>query len=352
MDAETIKLIREAQILDCLHLLGISILVWDHTLTFGREIQFVWLRRKSVGSLWFFLVRYVGLFGSLPVFLFLSPRDISPDVLRRETPNSVFTAYRCLKYELAHQLSLLITQVIICAVMGLRTWALYNRSKLVLCGLLGLGAVLGALVFWAEHNHWQHPVIVASVPGCHIGVSYMTTAYHLSASWGALFVYDTLIFGLTLKRTISTRREYGPDAPMPLHKLIVRDGAIYFAFMAFGSLSNIATNVLTGPLLRGSLATFASCVSVCMMCRLMLNLHRVAHLGVLSGASDCRLPAVPLLSVVFDLDEADEPESPVCDHDPAETRDLESMAGSVMPGSRPSSPNSDCEIRHLGDIHV
>ncbi|KAJ8453745.1 hypothetical protein ONZ45_g19585 [Pleurotus djamor] len=50
-------------------------------------------------------------------------------------------------------------------------------------------------------------------------------------------------------------------------------GALYFAVMVLANLLNILTFYLPSPLLRGSLATFASLTSVTMISRLLLNLH-------------------------------------------------------------------------------
>ncbi|KAG5734400.1 hypothetical protein E4T56_gene7159 [Termitomyces sp. T112] len=61
-----------------------------------------------------------------------------------------------------------------------------------------------------------------------------------------------------------------------------KDGAIYFAVMAFANLANILTFYLCGPFMRGGLSTFASGISVTMISRLMLNLHENANAGIYS----------------------------------------------------------------------
>ncbi|KAJ7067078.1 hypothetical protein C8F01DRAFT_1365243 [Mycena amicta] len=257
--SKAIRLATETISLNSLHLLGVSILVWDHILTLGDEIRFVWLRNKSTSSIWFLLVRYIGLLGNVPVVIF-SFTTVSSAV--------------CVKYTLIHQVILVLTQIIVSLVMIIRTFALYSRNKRVLVFLIVVSACFIGVSVWAEHG--QHAIPATALPGCHLGAS-ETTGYHLSASWIALFVFDTLIFALTLHKTVATRRDVGFDAPLPLHMALVRDGALYFAAMAFANLSNIVTEYLTGPLIRGSLSTFANCVSISMMCRLMLNLHRIAR---------------------------------------------------------------------------
>lgn len=46
----------------------------------------------------------------------------------------------------------------------------------------------------------------------------------LAAPWECLFVFDSIIFGLTLYNAYTTRRGLGRHAYMPIHKLLVRDG--------------------------------------------------------------------------------------------------------------------------------
>ncbi|KAJ6571467.1 hypothetical protein B0H19DRAFT_1372546 [Mycena capillaripes] len=270
MDNGTIELAIQTIQLNYNHLFGITILYFDHLITLNSEIQFVWMRKWSTSSFWFILVRYIGFTGNLPVLLF-SFMTLSPKII------------------------LVVTQFLVSVVAILRTYALYSRSNRVLGGLVVLGVCLIAVSSWTVHG--QHAIPVTVFPGCHLGVTESTfvfsliplplfttssRGYHLSVSWVALFLFDATIFGLTIFKTYSTRLPLGGGRDIPLHMLIARDGAMYFAAMAFANLANIMTYILAGPLLRGSFSTFANCVSVSMMSRLMLNLYAKANTGILS----------------------------------------------------------------------
>ncbi|KAJ7487970.1 hypothetical protein FB451DRAFT_1226075 [Mycena latifolia] len=274
---DTIDLATETIFLNSCHLLGISILFWDHLITLDKEITYLWVRKKSSSSLWFFAVRYIGLGGNIPVLLF-SFMTLSPTV--------------CTQYSFLHQIVLVATQFLVSVIMLLRTWALYGRDKRVLGSLVALGACLLAVCSWAVQG--QKAIPVAIYPGCHLGVSEIS-GYHLSATWAALFLYDSIVFGMTLFKTYSTRRQLGSGNNLPIHRLIVRDGALYFAAMALANLANIVTYYSTGPLLRGSLGTFANCISITMMSRLMLNLHEQANVGILTQMDQLRFEeSIPL----------------------------------------------------------
>ncbi|KAG5652634.1 hypothetical protein H0H81_004244 [Sphagnurus paluster] len=81
-------------------------------------------------------------------------------------------------------------------------------------------------------------------------------------------------------KTWQTRRSHGP---IPIVKLIFRDGAIYFAIITLSNGANIMTYWVCGPFMKGGLSTFAGCISAVMMSRLMLNLHSAGNLGLYSS---------------------------------------------------------------------
>ncbi|KAF5332046.1 hypothetical protein D9758_016566 [Tetrapyrgos nigripes] len=46
---------------------GVVILFWNHIITFGDEINYIWARPKILSSYCFLLIRYLALFGAIPV---------------------------------------------------------------------------------------------------------------------------------------------------------------------------------------------------------------------------------------------------------------------------------------------
>ncbi|KAJ7661157.1 hypothetical protein B0H17DRAFT_1212344 [Mycena rosella] len=262
-DAPT-ELVRQIRTLACLHLLGISLMYYDHLLTLGHEISLLWKRARSASAHWFFAVRYAGFAGNIPVTVFIF-YPLAPS----------WSA--CHAYHTGRQVVLAVTQLLVSIVMLIRIYALYGRNVRVLALVLVLSTPLLAVIVWSMLG--QHSDYLASIPGCHVSIS-RSTSYHLAAAWEALFVYDALIFGLTVFKTYSTWRRAGAQDYMPLHTLILRDGALYFAAMALANLCNIITFYMSGPILAGGLSTFASCMSVALMSRLMLNLHKKARVGV------------------------------------------------------------------------
>jgi len=110
------------------------------------------------------------------------------------------------------------------------------------------------------------------------------TGIHIAVAWEALFVYDTLVVALTLRKTYNARPQHNFTSirRIDIISLVLRDGAVYYAVMAMANLANLLTFYLADALLKGCLSSFASCLSVTMMSRLMLNLHSTATAGIFS----------------------------------------------------------------------
>ncbi|KAJ7328045.1 hypothetical protein DFH08DRAFT_967803 [Mycena albidolilacea] len=337
------------------HLFGVSCLVYDHAVTLGaltlivllqriliiyfledRECSFVWTHTKTASAYWFFILRYGALMTNIPVIVFSFVTLPWPKVSLLDSDS----------------FGLLIEGLLV-------MWSLHTRAQVPwyrdfthanafsrhdpadICTVWTQCAC--AVVFDRNSNmfhstyavpQWSTmtgqkgiPIIVFA--GCHLSIV-RSASYHLATSWVCLFAFDSIIFGLTIYNAYSTRRGVGSDARMPIHKLMVRDGAMYFAAMALANLANIITFLIGGVLLQrsqfGLPVSFCS-TSVTMMSRLMLNLHERTEYGVLtalifSGVEDeiedlvefrgaeayslNDIPVLPLSRVGPDMDEVEQ----------------------------------------------
>ena len=83
----------------------------------------------------------------------------------------------------------------------------------------------------------------------------------IAVAWIAQAVFDMIIFGLTVYRTLQTRRFRDGRGLLlsgsGLVDLVWRDGAMYFVVMAMSNVANIVTFYLLTDGLRGVLSTFA-----------------------------------------------------------------------------------------------
>ncbi|KAJ7890122.1 hypothetical protein B0H14DRAFT_3429183 [Mycena olivaceomarginata] len=267
------------------HLFPVCFLIYDQIITLGKEIDLVWRRPRAPSAYWFLALRYGALMINLPIGVF------SP----------TYRLQVCFNSAVVHQVFMLATELAVSVVMIIRVYALYGRSARVLWWLIGIAACLTGLTVWGvgvgQHGH---PLTVLS--GCHF---YIVRSASYPIAWECLFAFDSIIFGLTVYNAYLTRRAVGPDQAMPIHRLMVRDGAfirfigelndrvpqtpqgaIYFAAMAFANLTNITTFFINGRLLPGSLATFATCTSVAMVTHLLLDLYECKYDAMVPNLSE------------------------------------------------------------------
>lgn len=258
------------QILLCTYfvLAGNSILMYDHVMTLSEEITFIWHRPKALSAMLFVLNRYLALLGMI-YSLLMQPFLVSDEV--------------CSKYTTYRQLVIFFQGIIICIIMAIRTYALYGCSRCLLALMtiiiVALVGVACAVTFAPISNGG---VILPRV-GCYEAYTAKTSA-RIGLAGMALSVFDLLIFVLTVYKICRTRG-------LPWLSLITRrdvidvifqDGAMYFGAMALISIPNILTYYSDSVAIRGSLCTFTSCISVTLISRLMLNLHKTIDTGIFS----------------------------------------------------------------------
>jgi hypothetical protein len=122
-----------------------------------------------------------------------------------------------------------------------------------------------------------------------------SSASRIAVPWLVYLFYDVLVVGLTLART------WHAHAADSLAHVVRRDGIAYFGAMALVNLANIlsffvctspprARAPLTclqvfPPQTHGALATLASAVSVTLVSRLCLNIHRPRAPDVFTSAA-------------------------------------------------------------------
>ncbi|KAJ3520567.1 hypothetical protein NMY22_g12697 [Coprinellus aureogranulatus] len=234
------------------------ILFYDHALTLKLEIAHLWTRPKTPSAHWFFINRYFAFFTNISV-LILANVTLEHDVKRFFL---IIPWLRVLNFILFRLL------------LGLRVYALYNRSKAHLAYILGSGIVLAGIACYVMFGQKGK---VAEVAGCHTGLSKNTTSCidavssgislaisGLAGAWEALFVFDSILFAFTLYKTLRERRDHRiTGININLITLILRDGCLYFAS---------ALLIFEAAFQHLRVA----------MSRMMLNLHQTADEGIYS----------------------------------------------------------------------
>jgi hypothetical protein len=243
-------------------LVASSILVYDHMATLTEEIIFIWHRPKALSAMLFLLNRYVALFGNIYALLI-------------SFPGLPASEESCQKYLLSRELLIFGQQFIVCFILSLRTYALYGRSKRLLIWMVVAGIALAGVASVGISGH--STVII--VPGVNCFESDVSvTLASPGLAWVALFAYELLIFVLTVSRICKTkgmlRSPYLVMSRQNIIDIIFQDGAMYFGAMTVSNIPNILMFYYGSGINQFNLATFTSCISVTLVSRLMLNLHK------------------------------------------------------------------------------
>ncbi|TFK41785.1 hypothetical protein BDQ12DRAFT_720597 [Crucibulum laeve] len=261
----TVEELRAMNVNIYVSLISITILAYEYYLTFVYEVERFWIPRViNLASFFFCLNRYLVLFGHIPVMLEYFWMSNDPEKLQMYVPNH---PYHRLSY---HQYLAIVIQIIVASMLIMRTYALYERSMRVLALYLFVGAAAVAFGCWAVigGKRVAPPEKVLVYVGCAVSLS-TEAASRLGAAWGGMLVFDSLVFGMTLYKSLTLPRRRGIN----LLSVLLRDGSLYFGVIVASNLANILTFLLGGPYTRGVMTTFTNIMSSVLISRLMLNLR-------------------------------------------------------------------------------
>ncbi|KAK7053222.1 hypothetical protein VNI00_003841 [Paramarasmius palmivorus] len=297
-----------------LQILAAAILFWDHLVTLGTEIEYIWMRPKSRSTIIFLAFRYLNLASmlSMLVLSFCPIHEAKATAVLVNTCTQVSNhCYHtsCFTFALFRQVVLLISQAaaagwspshhiykttipsIIIAILAIRIYALYDADRRIVWLSGAMVVVAAGLSGYALSAQDKLEVSYPLQFGCSTGVLHQKSL-RIAGLWIILFVYDAILFTLTASRTYRVWREnrcgnfyLGVVDRPSLLSLFFKDGVMYFVVMAVATLANILTFYLGGPFLRGGLSSFASCTSATMLCRIMLNLYETASAGLNTPAT-------------------------------------------------------------------
>jgi len=251
-----------------LSLVGFAVLFYDYALTFGMEISGFWTPLQY--DWWtavFLLNRYVSLFGHIPVIVEM--------FLHHPTENI------CHVLQHYHWYLAVIIQLIIGVIMVARTYALWGCSRKILSFLVMIALVVIGFGMWCLLAGKSEPSISGLYPGiigCQLGLP-LNKSHRLGAAWAGVVLSDTIIFALTVYKSLRLRQ----NGHRTIVDVLLRDGAIYFGIMSITTSCNVVTYLVGRPFSRGLLTPITNVFSSVAATRLMLNIRRVRRVS-LSGS--------------------------------------------------------------------
>ncbi|KIM57189.1 hypothetical protein SCLCIDRAFT_1219628 [Scleroderma citrinum Foug A] len=230
-----------------------TFLLYDYTLTIGREIDLFWKRSWRSWTFFLFIAnRYITLFGHVPslVYLFWSPQ-------------SYFS--RCTTLCNIIQAEIFVIQIVGGVIMTIRVYALHRNSRRVLIFLVTLILAAGVIGCWSLFSpQFNSSASKAPVPlqNSTANVDCLARAFSFSSdqarsvaiTWTGQLVFDIAVFLLTLVQTLRNQR----PGRRSIIDVILFDGCLYFAVVCCGVIANIIallvsfSDILTSSIQPGS----------------------------------------------------------------------------------------------------
>ncbi|KLO11407.1 hypothetical protein SCHPADRAFT_942111 [Schizopora paradoxa] len=229
-------------------LVAFTVMYYDYLLTLHDEVLLFWgsNSRTSMGVL-FLIGRYLQLFGNAAIVV--------------------------------QNFGNLSNEVIVGAVLIIRTYAVYGKRFIIFIALFILVFILFILAVWAVFAPAPPPMLMPdeSSIGCPMALSNEQLsgiiAGRIALVWEGMLFVDTIILCLTAYKVYRLRKSSAKD----LLKMLLRDGFVYYLIISIANSVNIVTFLSPVPSFRGTGSTFANVVSATSISRLMLNIRKRAH---------------------------------------------------------------------------
>ncbi|KAF8119518.1 hypothetical protein EV363DRAFT_1382721 [Boletus edulis] len=220
-----------------LSLAGITVVVHDYALTFSREIDYVWCRPWTWVSTMFVVVRYIGLYW---IVTFVAGTSFVPGPVKVGQVMNV-------SYSWAFVVFLSTADLL----MILRVYAMWSRSRTVLCVLLSIYTIQ-TIITVVLYGVYNSPNTYSSVKVVRIlnfsfcsgnaprffGVYYVVPRLVLSVMMTFLAVFQTLKQSFEM---YNATKQWQPNRYM---QKLVKDGIIYFVMNVL--VQTIGLLIITG----------------------------------------------------------------------------------------------------------
>lgn len=256
-------------------LAGYVMLVFDHMLTFGDEVERIWKRKFTGATALFLLNRY------------LTPVQFA--IILDAFHNPKWAGETCRKYVAFEGYSTIALVAICEVIMILRIYALYNRSIPVL-GFLAVVLVAQIVV----GSYGIHDGFAVPLPPGFVGCIF-TGETLFAALWFGPLITDVCIFVFTLWRTRTYFRSRGAGS-VPTIELFVRDGIMYFMVIFMVNLLNILIYIFAVDDLKAIGASFSQLMTSVMISRLVLNLRSVGEQARNDGPTFVSQPTIKFMN--------------------------------------------------------
>jgi len=276
-DLETVGVyLQSFRTFESIQVAGVALLCFDTLLTLVDEVNLIWRRKWNLSTILYFVTRYLAFV------------DTVASIYQWTNPNLTKSACNLTANLISYcyVVAFCIAQVILI----LRTYALCNRDKRILAGIictdLACMATAGYYVArFATSLQYDNPVpfINGNIRlTCNLGgtLEHGLGGQQEVGLWTAylfLFIAETIIMIVTVAYVLYSRG-YGanrqPDGP--LLRTIYRDGISFYVFLQAFSLINVIVLNVSSPLLKDGFVSVHRILHALLTARILLNIRQAA----------------------------------------------------------------------------
>ncbi|KAL4068449.1 hypothetical protein V8B97DRAFT_2024729 [Scleroderma yunnanense] len=244
------------------------VLCYDFILTLSREVELFWKKPHSSWAFALFVAnRYIPIIARIPVLLGL----FWPGYKGEDGSVCAYHNF-CKTVTVYEQFEIVIVQLIGGAIMIMRIYALYEKSRRALLFLLVFAMLCVGVGCWAILSpESSGSPIVPNPPlqyGCDTPLTVDQCRADFAITWSGQLAFDVIVLTMTLWRSLRIRK-WGNRA---LLDVLIRDVLHlgHGSVMCVANVGNITALLATGKV---AMVGFTNSISVTMISRLMLNLR-------------------------------------------------------------------------------
>ncbi|KAG2340180.1 hypothetical protein BDR05DRAFT_967216 [Suillus weaverae] len=260
LDAEIISEALEASQTIAVGVLGFTILLWDHVITFADEVEIIWGRPKKLLTFLFLLNRY------------LTPIGFIVNLVAYSLPS--WSSIKCEHFVRYEGAMTAIGIQVVGLMMFLRVRAMYHDNRYVVI------LVASLLFVWVAVGAWllSHGVAVPHSPFIHsCRMEFSNSVGGLASAWAWVpLCYDTVVFALTLNRTLPSIQN--KEAGHIVHTLFT-NGVLFYSVMCAINLIFTIMVVRAPQGLKNITGQLELILTVAMMSRITLSLKKEGARG-------------------------------------------------------------------------
>jgi len=199
---------------------SLMVLVYDASLTFGNEINYIWLQPWSFGSLLFMVNRYLPFVDtSLGVYLEFA----------QTTPKQCERYYARITWMIA--VGLMVSELILL----LRTWALWERQRKILVFLGTLSSITfvpGILITQFEIKSLRF----GEVPEGGLGCNLLSASKVITGAYFLIMLSETVVVVLTIRKGLQHKAQTSHSSWV---KRVYRDGLLFYSYLLVITIINL-----------------------------------------------------------------------------------------------------------------